>query len=401
MKPIIILCLILVSLLIGGCAPSQDFDARLNSIVKPYRFSIAAWELRTIPQETGQWLFGEQEEINDEFQVVTDYFTSVKRIKTLKSEIAAANASDKGSVLTPLEDELDSLQERKIALAGTVEKIINKQIKDILTQQGIFNPVAELEISFPPVSFKLEELPHLLVISPRDKIESMKEIVLEQSLLQQEKEAIEAKADGLGVSSLVVGLGGIATYPALVDSEASLRFTIDTTTEEWLHQYLAFKPLGFLYVLDLTGLSRNYEIATINESLAGMVSKEIGAMVYEKYYSEYENDVNQMPESEFDFNLEMREIRKTVDAYLSRGEIKQAEEFMEQKRQYLVSMGHYIRKLNQAYFAFHGTYAHSVAFISPIGVELRELRDQSASLKDFLDTVSVMTSRQELKDSIR
>ena len=74
---------------------------------------------------------------------------------------------------------------------------------------------------------------------------------------------------------------------------------------------------------------------------------------------------------------------------------------MEQKRQYLASMGRYIRKLNQAYFAWYGTYADSPTSISPIGVELKKLRSQSSSLKDFLDKVAVITSRQELRDSIK
>jgi hypothetical protein len=97
----------------------------------------------------------------------------------------------------------------------------------------------------------------------------------------------------------------------------------------------------------------------------------------------------------------MREIRKTVDKYLAQGEIEQAEEFMEQKRQYLVSMGYYIRKLNQAYFAWHGTYADKPTSISPIGLELKELRKKCASLKKFLSTVAMMTNRQDLSDSIK
>ena len=108
-----------------------------------------------------------------------------------------------------------------------------------------------------------------------------------------------------------------------------------------------------------------------------------------------------MPESEFDFDREMREIREAVDAYLAKREIEQAEEFMEQKRQYLASTGYYIRKLNQAYFAFYGAYADRPAFISPIGLELKQLRSQSASLKDFLNTVAAMTSRQELSNSAK
>ncbi|MFC2014594.1 hypothetical protein ACFLUP_01210 [Chloroflexota bacterium] len=353
----------------GGCVSGQDFDARLNQIAEPHLFSIAGWEFNAARQEIGQWLSGSEEElIENEIRVVTEYFDSV---------------------------------ERKPVLALVVEKIIEKQVQDTLTQQGIFNPITQEDFNFPPVNFRLEELPLLLVISPRNRIESTREIVLKQALDTPGKEAIEADADELGISSLVVDIGGIATYPSLVDNRAGLQYTIDTITEEWLHHYLAFTPLGFRYLLDVAGISRDYEIASMNESLAGMISKEIGALVYLKYYSGYENEDVQTPESEFDFNSEMREIRKNVDILLAREEIEQAEEFMEQKRQYLESKGYYIRKLNQAYFAFNGTYAHNPAFISPIGLELNELRSRSVSLKDFLDTAAALTSRQDLTASVR
>jgi len=281
-------------------------------------------------------------------------------------------------------------------LDEVVERIIGRQIKAALAQQGIFNPIVGLRVSFPPLIFKLEKPPHLLVISPRDRIESIRQIALQPSINLEEMEAIEGEVDKLGVSSLVVELGGFATYPSFVTNDASLRFTLDTVAEEWLHQYLVFKPLGFRHLV-----ARNYEIVTINETLASMVSREIGAIIFEKYYAEYESQQNRAVESEFDFNREMREIRKAVDQYLARGEIEQAEEFMEQKRQYLASKGYYIRKLNQAYFAFHGAYADRPTSISPIGVELKEMRRRSASLKDFLDTVAAVTSRQELRDILK
>jgi predicted nucleic acid-binding Zn-ribbon protein len=402
---IVITGLLAVCLLGGSCASSQDFDARLSSIVEPYRFSIAKWEYEAIPREVNQWIFDRQEEIDDEIGVVTEYFSFIKRIKTLKSEIQAINAGSGQSDSASLESELNRLQEQRIALKNTVEKIIERQIRETLAQQGIFNPIdryIKLKVIFPPVNFELDKLPCLLVVSPRHRIESMREILLQPNISLEEIEDIEAKVDKLDVSSLVVKLGGLSTpYPTLVTNEASLQFTIDTATEEWLHQYLVFKPLGFLYLLDLAGVSRNYEIATMNETLASIVSKEISSIVYEKYYPEYGNGVNQTAEPEFDFNREMREIRKIVDKYLARGEIEQAEELMEQKRQYLASMGRYIRKLNQAYFAWHGTYADRPTSISPIGLELKELRSQSASLKDFLNSVAVMTSRQDLRDSIK
>jgi len=373
--------------------------------VKPHHFSIAKWESRAILHQVGQWIWDGSEKIDDGVDDVIEYFSLVKRINTLESKIKAINNGSSYGDLASLELELNGLQQQ-IALAGVVERIIKNQIRDTLAEQGIFHPIDKylrLKISFPPLTFKLEKPPYLLVVSPRDRIESMREITLQQSINMEEIVDIEAKVDELGVSSLVVEPGGIATYPSLVTSDASLRFTIDAATEEWLHQYLVVKPLGFLYLLDLAGVSRNYEIATMNETLASMVSKEIGSIVCERYYSGYENGAyqNQATGSEFDFHREMREIRKAVDEYLAEGEIRQAEEFMEQKRQYLVSMGYYIRKLNQAYFAFHGTYADSPTSISPIGIELKELRNQSASLKDFLDTVAAMTSREELRQSIK
>jgi len=404
-KIITLVSLLLVCLLGGSCAPTQSFDKQLSSIVKPHHFSIAKWESRAILHQVGQWIWDGSEKIDDGVDDVIEYFSLVKRINTLESKIKAINNGSSYGDLASLELELNGLQQQ-IALAGVVERIIKNQIRDTLAEQGIFHPIDKylrLKISFPPLTFKLEKPPYLLVVSPRDKIESIREITLQQSINLEEIVDIEAKVDELGVSSLVVELGGIATYPSLVTSDASLRFTIDAATEEWLHQYLVFKPLGFLYILDLTGVSRNYEIATMNETLASMVSKEIGSIVCERYYSGYENGAyqNQATGSEFDFNREMREIRKAVDEYLAEGEIRQAEEFMEQKRQYLVSMGYYIRKLNQAYFAFHGTYADSPTSISPIGIELKELRNQSASLKDFLNTVAAMTSREELRQSIK
>lgn len=385
---------------------TQNFDTCLSSIVKSYRFSIVKWESRAIPREANQWIFGRRKKIDDEVHVVTEYFSTIERIKTLESEIKAINAGNKPGDLALLEAELNMLREQKIALRNAVEQIIEKQIKKTLAQQGIFNPAdryIRLRINFPPLNFTLEKPPHLLVVSPRDRIESIRRIILQQNLRLEEIENIEVEVDKLGVSSLVVELGGLgATYPCLVADDASLRFITDTATEEWLHHYLVFKPLGFLYLLDSIGVSRNYEIVIMSETLTSMVSKEIGTLVIENYYPQYgDSDQAQVAGSEFDFNREMRNIRRIVDNYLAQGEIEQAEEFMEQKRQYLASKGYYIRKLNQAYFAFYGTYADSPTSISPIGLELKKLRNQSASLKEFLDKVAAMTSRQDLIESIK
>ena len=398
------LTLSLLCLLLTGCVPAQDFDGRLGSIVKPHRFSIAKWESGAIPHEIRQSAWGSFSRVDDESKLVTDYFSVVERIETLESEIRAVDTGNKQGDLAALEEELSILLDYKATAKDTAERIIERQVKQTLAEEGILNPIdryIRIKVNIPPLNFKLEQPPHLLVVSPRDRIVSIRRIYLQQDLSLEEKEGIEAEVDKLNVSSLVVELGGLAaTYPSFVADDADLEFTIEAATEEWLHQYLVFKPLGFLYLLDQLGVSIDYEIVTMNETTASMVSEEIAAMVMESYYPEQVESENGSKDSAFDFDGEMREIRRAVDSYLAKGEYVQAEQFMEQRRQYLTSKGRYIRKLNQAYFAFHGTYADSPTSIDPIGQELKELRSRSASLRDFLNKVAAMTSRQDLIESL-
>ena len=405
--PLIITGMLLVTSLVSGCTPSQNFNSSLKTIVQPYNFSIFKWELKAIFEEVKQLITGNSTAGDNNISEVVDYFSIGEQARSKKAAIDAVSSGSQEGDLALLEVELRELEAQRQALEGMVERVIRRQVRDVLSQQGIFHPVDRyigLKVGFPPLNFQLGKPPRLLVVSPRDRIESIREILLLQDISVAEMGSIETGVDELDVSSLVVELGGFGgTYPTFVTSEAGLRFIIDTATEEWLHQYLAFTPLGFWYLLDLTGISRNYEIATINETVAGMISKEIGAIVYEQYYSEGENKetLSQIAAAGFDFNREMRDIRRAVDKYLAWGDIEQAEEFMEQKRQYLALHGYNIRKLNQAYFAFHGTYADKPTSISPIGEELKKLRAQSLSVKDFLETTATMISRQDLINSLK
>jgi len=398
--------LISFCLLGAGCVATKDFNKHLSQIVRPYRFHIAQWEASTFAEGIRGAIGGRDKASGDEMEQVKDYFNTVERIKTVTSEVEAIKAGNRTGDLASFEAELSELRQKRDSLVNAAEKVIAGQIKEILTRQDIYHPIdkyVKFKVNFPPLNFKLERPPHLLVISPRDRIESTREIVLRQEVGVMEMEQIEGEVDKLGVSSIVVGLGGFGgTYPAFVTNEASLRFTVDAAAEEWLHQYLFFKPMGFRYALDVLGLKRDYEIATLNETVASIIGKEIGDMVVESYYPDLKSTNSEQSEkSDFDFDREMREIRKTVDGYLTRGEIEQAEAFMEEKRQYLASKGYQIRKLNQAYFAFYGAYADRPTSISPIGDELKRLREQSDSLKEFLETVSSVTSREDLLERLK
>ena len=281
----------------------------------------------------------------------------------------------------------------KVQDSDVFERSLRNQVENVLHENSIS--------VFPPLRFRIEEPPHLLVVSPRDRIVYADRLLLSQQLSHDDMEMIEEKVDMYDVSSLVVELGGFgATYPPIVTDDASITFVINAVVEEWLHQYLAFKPLGFRYLLDSIGITQHPDVIIMNESLAGMVSEEIGAEVYARYYDTGDKKITEKREGEFDFDTEMRETRKQVDRYLSMGEVMQAEQYMEVRRQGFVAHGYHIRKLNQAYFAFHGIYGDDPASVSPIYIELEQLRAKSPSLKDFLETASAMTEYSELQDAI-
>jgi hypothetical protein len=402
---LLIASLLLIITALTGCTPRQDFNSQVQTLTAPFRFQMFTWEVKTLGKEFVK-LFARQPDITDNgTDEVVKFFANARRIKELEAEIMLASEGRQAADLPVLENELNKLKKENTGLAGKTERVIESQIRAEFSRQGIFHPADKyigVKIGFPPVNIILAKPPHNLTISPRNKIETLKTMVLLPEMTLEEMEALEAGIDGLDVSSLVEGLGGISTYPSYVTDDSGIRFALDTAGEEWLHQYLAFTPLGFRYVLDLTGIRKNYDIVTINETVASMVSKEIGDNIYREYYARYYPDETETVKTEpsFDFNREMREIRKTVDDLLARGEIESAEQYMEQQRQYLADNGYHLRKLNQAYFAFHGTYADSPTSISPIGVELNELRARSATLKEFLDTATSLKNRQELADRV-
>ena len=365
--------LIVSGLIVPGClsCSSSEIEQRISTIAAPSEFSIVKWEFSSV-----------LEELRECFTLPTRVTTD--DIETVKTYFALTGEDEAG----------------KADLENRVELVLAKQIKQVLAEERIVNPLDNymfFKFIFPPINFEFAPPPHLLVISPRDRIELLRRTILKPDISTEEKEAIESEIDALGVSSLVVRLGGVGfTYPPMVVETADLRFAINTAVEEWFHQYMIFQPLGFLYALDAIGVRPDYDVITMNETLAGIISKEIGHKVYLKYYGSDEETIpEEKPESEF--GSLMREIRIRVDAYLAEGKITEAEEFMQESRDFLETKGYHIRKLNQAYFAFHGTYADAPTSVSAIGEDLMVLRERCSSLREFLDEVIGMTSYEDLK----
>src|SRR5438093_835702 len=105
--------------------------------------------------------------------------------------------------------------------------------------------------------------------------------------------------------------------------------------------------------------------------------------------------------SGFDFTGEMRALRREVEAMLAQGQVEQAEALMAAKRDEFQSKGIFIRRLNQAYFAFHGFYADSPGSIDPIGPELQTLLERAGSPGEFVRRASSLTTRADLDAALQ
>ncbi len=123
----------------------------------------------------------------------------------------------------------------------------------------------------PPISMHFTQVPNLLIVSPRDQIRFDVSINLDPMPVD-EMATLEDQIDQqLDVSSLIVPLGGIALYPAMILETSSIPFAAETFAHEWLHHYLFFFPLGFDY--DFAGETR-----IINETTANLFGKELSRL---------------------------------------------------------------------------------------------------------------------------
>ena len=386
------LLIVLAGLAVGGgfyvvreTGPSDGVEAAADANA----YNIVSWELRHLP---GKWLYKlghlfDGRDRADEEESLRRYFTLTQEVQQLEQD-PAANAL-----------RLEEAEHQRAALENEVEDILEGRVTSLLEEQGlVVNPpiFSDLNLVFPPVDFEFDTPPRVLAISPRDRIELDRNFLLTPGLdldtivdieIESETAAVD---EASGISAIVLPTGGVATYPSVVNELASYRSLINTVIHEWTHQYLAFFPLGRSY------FSSN-ELRTLNETVASLAGQELARLFIERYGSpELPPSPATTPNSDFDFFSEMQALRQQVELLLAEGLINEAEVLMEQKRQEFEEQGVFIRRINQAYFAFRGFYATSSGSIDPIGPKMRELLDSAGSPGEFVRLAAALTSEADL-----
>ncbi|HRN50624.1 MAG TPA: hypothetical protein PLC52_07405 [Anaerolineales bacterium] len=397
--------------LLAGCAHSltasswfaADTQEAIRSFTRAAEFDYIDWTvdaawLKLQQSSLGAHTYLAQE---DQVQLVRDFMALIAQIQIQEAMLTQLHANPDAASVTALIEEtsatLSELYTQRAARGPLAEAILQAQIAEELSAQG-FTTAGQ---PIPPVLYHSTPLPWALIVSARDTIGQEANLSLKTELTLAQHIEIEDKvAAALDVSTLVVPVGGIGTYPTMVAQTSSLNWLAEVISHEWLHNYLSWHALGFNY-------NASQEIKTMNETTANLFGKEIGALVISRYYPEYAPPSAPSPAPaqqdeppSFDFRQEMHTTRLRVDELLAAGKVTEAEDYMEARRLVFWENGYAIRKLNQAYFAFYGSYADSPtgpAGEDPVGAAVRELRHRSASLTEFIHRMQGLTSFAELQ----
>ncbi len=329
-------------------------------------------------------------------------FFELNRLIDQQDRIAGDPAST-GADAASARDQSRALRQERSGIQNSVQVILEGRLTAAIDDAGLTRRFGG-DFVWPPVNIEFQDPPAVLVTSPRSEIRKEGETLLQGNLPVERVERIETAAERDGATSaLVVQIGGIAMYPAIIPPSGDYHFILQDIAHEWTHHYLYFTPLGRAYFAGA-------KLTTINETVADIVGNELGDRLFARYppsitpatTAAEKGAASAAPPAPagIDFTKEMRDLRKQVEALLAAGNIDEAERRMEQKRQFLAANGFNIRRLNQAYFAFHGSYADSAGSIDPIGPKLARLRAGSDSLRQFVEEARTLTSESDLDQAL-
>ena len=400
--------IIFISLLGGS---SQILSTRPSEaarrFTRPVEFDFVSWTVDALGMKLGQASLDSPYYLSESsrHQLMVRYLKLVDAI--LKDEdrlnlyFADPTIKDPEVTSAPVRYNLDQLESIQSQIAPLAEAILQEQISATLGSLDLTSGGQPM----PPVLFHMTPLPYDMIISPRNVIRQDAAISLDPNLPVDQQSGLEDNVDKhLDVSSLVVPIGGIGTYPTMVERTTALDWLSSTIAHEWTHNWLTWHPLGLNY--DTTP-----QLRTMNETTADIVGNEVGKAMLQHYYPELVAEFTSElvayplnpPKAEFNFNQEMHTTRVHVDELLAQGSIIEAETYLNQRRLVFWDNGYAIRKLNQAYFAFYGAYADvpgGAAGEDPVGPAVRALRARSKSLSAFLHTIGEMNSYSQLQAAL-
>lgn len=400
--------LLLIVMISNSGIPSLKISEIVRVETRWMEFDYVSWTLETLGKKAAQISLGTHRYLSEQQQaaITLNYFDLINEQRQLREVINNIYADP--AIQNPLFqakpylERQRQVQEELRHVGYLYEAILQHQVSYVAGDKSL----GFIRQPLPPVQYHTTSMPYALIVSPREIIRQDADISLLPDLTLDQIVALEKVVEEkLNVSALVVPIGGVGVYPTMVMETSSLPWLSEVVSHEWIHNFLTLRPLGMLY-------DQTPELRIINETTASIAGKELGNAVIEYFYPALipptlveppsgEEDIVDEPQEPpaFDFRPEMRETRVTADALLAEGKIEDAEAYMNNRRILFVENGYNIRRLNQAYFAFHGAYADQpggAAGEDPVGEAVRNLRAQSDTLAEFVRRIAWVTSYERL-----
>ncbi|MBP7601874.1 MAG: hypothetical protein KA750_11030, partial [Thermoflexales bacterium] len=310
---------------------SSDRGAMLDRLLAGQSFDFVAWIADAVAGKLGHELIAPQVGMSETARIefVRDYVRRISALKRLDTDINRLYVDPK----TP-DPALASADMRAQRDRARADLVARQELAESILQEQIEGALRDEEFALggqvmPPLRFKMTQLPHVLIVSRRDRIERIDQRELQVGLTVDQFDSIERSTEKrFNISSFVTAIGGLGAYPTMLPETPSLPFIIDTAAHEWVHNYLLFRlaPVAVNYGDD--PVSR-----IINETTAVIVQREIGAQVLKRFYPEAARDIDMggaqaglaadlAPQpAPFDFNAAMRETRLRADELLAAGQI--------------------------------------------------------------------------------
>ena len=389
---------VVAAFLLWGSAGEYRTDP-LDLEVDRYRYSVIRWEAsnfmdKWVHELRATFPWTSEPSRQERIALVREYFALGQELRAMENRSVSPDVLAEEA--SRLQAGITALNERREAMRADVEETVESEIGAVLAAEGF---ASRIGVIFPPVDTVFARSPAVLVTSPRDRIARLNSTLLQPGIDDEEREALEELVlEQRNLSAVVVNTGGVAFYPSVVSPYGSLHDALVTTAHEWLHHWFFFQPLGQNFWDDPN-------MVTLNETAATLGSRAIGdraltAMTGEVIDRSPPSPPAKASPAAFDFVKEMRQTRLATERLLSEGKIEEAEAYMEKRRTLLVENGYFIRKINQAYFAFHGSYATSAASVSPIEGLLRELWEGTGTVGGFIKTAGSFGSYQGFLDHL-
>ena len=248
LKPIIFSLMITLVFILpvrGAVVDPTDQLEQIRAYSRIYEFDYVSWTVSAL----GRKLIQSTLKVNqylpqpEKRELILEYLNLRNEVSARQADLVKLlsdpNQENRELRESNLRVELEQKDRLRIDLAPFAEQILQDQLNSALV--GLDLGVGGQLV--PPVLYKSESDSYALIVSPRDEISQVANLMLVRGLSLDEIITLEGSIEkDLNLSALVVGIGGVGLYPSMIIETGNLDWLLHVVSHEWTHNYLLSGP---------------------------------------------------------------------------------------------------------------------------------------------------------------